>query len=222
MVQKLFSVRLATEGFSNMRAKRIATNLLISILLACFVAFSIAALTGYSQKRTVTQFLADFVGVQVGESAEEVGRHLTLKYSGAVHTEETYLGTNSHGDCRNEKCNFAFLFENSLLRKLKLSPPVWVRANIVAEHNLIIYKHLEMGCGEGPTYFLASVTETPTSNGQAFYVNHRRSDNTDWRTTVQLTPAASRNQHESAYAINVDRFISFHRCKSANDLIALP
>jgi len=199
-------------------------KLLLVLALSSLVCGILIWRATVRERTRAAMFLHDFVEINVGTNEYGATQQLFTNYADARQSEERYLGTNSgRGGCDQGQCNSAFLFENGWLRRLRLAPPIWIRASVFVDKGTVTSKRLQMGCGKGPTFFLVSVNEEvpgPSAGARAYSVNHRRSDDTDWRISVDLTPQASRVERESAYAINVERLTGFGKCKSATDLLS--
>ncbi len=113
-----------------MTTKKIAITALLLVGVLSVGVVALLAFTLRDTRAAASKFVSDFAQIEVGTGGLNATEELARTYPDAVRAEEEYIGTNSRDDCERGRCNFAFLFDNRWSRRLRLAPPVWIRANV--------------------------------------------------------------------------------------------
>jgi len=193
----------------------------LTIILACILFATAILYNVHATSREAKRFVEDFAGLTVNTTDFERVRAFATSYKDAANLEPRLVGTGSV-DCHPEKCNFAFMFENGWLRRLRLAPPVWVRANVVVQNGLMTYKHVEIASGGGPAFFLASVSEGAepvAENAKTLSMGFRRSGEYRWQVFVHLAPEAPSTERQMAYSLNMKCLSRLGGCNDAQELL---
>jgi hypothetical protein len=164
--------------------------------------------------------LADVSKLTLDRSTFDDAQKLAIKYRAAIAEEQNVVGDTALG-CTPEHCEFKFFFHNNWLRRLRLAPPVWLRAGIGVSRGRIAYRHVELCSGEGAAYYSAYVTEVPNLPQplKDYNVGRQWSSDIKWRVSIEMTPAATAQEHGQAYRFNVRCLSRLGGCKDASELL---
>lgn len=196
---------------------RITKPLLLLLLLFGVTAFMFVYAATRHVKIEAQRFVTEMKMLTVGISTTKNVEELAKRHADAVSDERKIIG--SRYACTTSDCEVGFLYENSWLRRIKLSPPVWIWATLRAKNGILVYRRIEMGSGRGPAFFLARVTEQVGPNSEPQFSVSPLWSGGKWRVTVDIAPAATPEQHDQAYGFNLDCLSNLGGCSDASGLL---
>lgn len=205
-----------------MTGRRFRIALIGGVVLLCAVAVALVSLSALLTRHSAQSFLDDLGKLRLGESTLEDTQKLATKYEAAATEEENAVG-DVDPNCSPEYCEFKFFFYNAWMKRLRLAPPTWLRAQVVVRMGRVDYKQVELSSGKGIAFYSAVVMEFLSLprpfEDKNYHVGRKLSSDIKWRVIINMTPHASAKEREQAYAFNLSCLTRLGGCKDAAELL---
>ena len=181
-------------------------------VLSVLVLAVIAAVVTHQPTRNAQRFMKDLMHLEVGKSSFTDALDLSKRYGGIE-----WKVNDSPEKCTPERCYLAFPFENTWLHRLHLAPRIVLMAIVGVENGQVRSRLVGF----------ASATRTPSievfanerlafSSGEAYRIV---SYSAVPRLGIELTPLATSDQRQRAYAFNLSCLSKIGGCGDAGELL---
>jgi hypothetical protein len=173
------------------------TKRAIVIITVSILFFAVLKNHTSREKSRAASFLGSVSSLRLGSSTVEEVRQLVREYSGKAEQPA----------CTSASCVYFFSFNNGWIHDLRLAPRTRLTCTLGVEDGVLKYRHIFYTSGNTSAAFGAFIEErlsSPKGVPEPFYVS-RQSDKSGahWRIHVEMTAAASPEQHRLAYGFDL-------------------
>lgn len=173
------------------------------------------------QKRVARSFLSEAAALKLESADDAQVRRLASRYGGRI----------GAGVCNANRCSYFFSFDNSWLRRLHLAPPTRLTSTLSTENGILVHRNIELASGKPLAAYIAFVDERLSLRNpieerlslpglkEPFDIGRETSGGSRWRVFVNLTPAATNEQHRIAYDLDVGCLSRIGGCEDAYQLL---
>lgn len=185
------------------------------------IAALCAVLAAYAARNTqhmAEEFVNDIRTLQVGKSSLQELTAIRRKYAS--------YSAGSSSDCSARQCIVGVELRNTWLARLQLARPAGLGGYLDFENGSLQTTRLSAACygrSGGPPHMVIVTQELPSDFLRSpFLVGGTQSDDLRNYTTIHLTPAATMQQREQAYAFDMNFLARLGPCYDATSMLPTP
>jgi hypothetical protein len=202
-------------NFSNQLIRKVQHSLSIFGALLGLVCALLAESAIYTRHQAIA-LIEDFRSLDKAENPTVVALALMEKY-------RTHL---LEKNCKDDLCQYLYLFDNRNIAKFHFVPRAEVRAYLTLNHQSLLLIYVEYTSAvfkaDSPVVgvqeeFCATRTNRPCDY---FYLNpHGRNVNQTWNGIVDFGMRATEEQRRAAWTLNPKCFAALHGCRDISELL---
>ena len=188
-------------------------KILIWIAVGVITAMGLYIAAVVNTRRQAQKFLATTAQLKIGASTYDDTRHLLEPYRNHMRNSDP---------CTPNHCTWNFAFRNTLLSALHLAPVTEFTGSLTFEDGLLSTRVEYLGQGTCCVHHIIEGRSLVAPNDRSqpnFSVTLQRTeDGFPSKAIVMLTPQATPEQRQAAYAVDLRCLDKIGGCKSAEEL----
>lgn len=177
------------------------------LLFVCLVGIAVQVV---HRRKTARAFLTEAAALQLRVATLAQVEQLANRYGGHVEPSS----------CTSEGCAYFFSFDNGWLHRLRLAPYTRLTCTLGVADGVVVFRRVFLTSGNS-AFYGAFIEERPslTAGLREPFDLSRQWSGAPWRVYVNLTPAATLEQHRAAYNLNLDCLSRVGGCENAQRLL---